>query len=98
MPLKKLHFKEKAKLVVELTIAIKELVFENEEKENRATELLIANENLKMSAKELALSNGELEQFVFVASHDLQEPLRMITVFLSLLEKKYNHIIDDKGR
>src|SRR5690606_26171496 len=48
--------------------------------------------------KELALSNSELEQFAFVASHDLQEPLRMITSFLSQLEKKYDHLLDDKGK
>ena len=42
--------------------------------------------------------NQELEQFAYVASHDLQEPLRMITSFLSQLEKKYSTVIDDKGK
>ncbi|MFN3529035.1 MAG: PAS domain S-box protein [Bacteroidia bacterium] len=55
------------------------------------------NKNLEERAKELAISNAELEQFAFVASHDLQEPLRMITSFLSQLEKKYSHILDEKG-
>lgn len=55
-------------------------------------------EKLKKQAKELALSNTELEQFAYVASHDLQEPLRMVTSFLKLLEKKYRTVIDDKGR
>ena len=48
--------------------------------------------------KELAASNKELEEFAYVASHDLQEPLRMITGFLAKIEKKYSDIIDDKGK
>lgn len=55
-------------------------------------------EKLKKQARDLTLSNLELEQFAYVASHDLQEPLRMITSFLKLLEKKYGAAIDDKGR
>lgn len=62
------------------------------------TERKMNEEKLKKINKELALSNSELEQFAFVASHDLQEPLRMITSFLSQLEKKYDHLLDDKGK
>jgi PAS domain S-box-containing protein len=56
------------------------------------------NEELQKHAKELSISNTELEQFAYVASHDLQEPLRMITSFLTQLEKKYGAVIDDKGK
>lgn len=56
------------------------------------------NEDLQKHAKKLAISNAELEQFAFVASHDLQEPLRMVTSFLTQLEKKYGDIIDEKGK
>lgn len=56
------------------------------------------NRKLEDRAKELATSNAELEQFAYVASHDLQEPLRMITSFLSIIEKKYQNLLDDKGR
>jgi light-regulated signal transduction histidine kinase (bacteriophytochrome) len=56
------------------------------------------NLNLQRQAKELAISNAELEQFAYVASHDLQEPLRMITGFLTQFEKKYAETIDDTGK
>jgi len=55
------------------------------------------NESLKERNKELALMNDELEQFVYIASHDLQEPLRMITSFLSLLEKRIGDNLDEKS-
>ncbi len=56
------------------------------------------NEQLEERAKELVASNQELEQFAYVASHDLQEPLRMVSNFLMQIEKKYNDLLDEKGK
>ena len=67
------------------------------ERKNQEKQLLALNESLQSYAKELERSNEELESFAFITSHDLQEPLRMISGFMDQLERKYAGQLDDKA-
>lgn len=66
----------------------------------KETELLLKslNEKIKQRARDLQESNSELERFAYIASHDLQEPLRMVSSFLLLLERRLREkvMLDDK--
>jgi PAS domain S-box-containing protein len=61
---------------------------------NDITKRKLAEEELKLRSEELIKSNADLKQFAYVASHDLREPLRMITSFLQLLERRYKDQLD----
>lgn len=67
----------------------------NEDLESRIAE---RTQELSIYSDELARSNRELEDFAFVASHDLQEPLRKIRAFGNRLESGYADVIDERGQ
>lgn len=75
-----------------------ELEQANERLRAEVMERLRAEEQLRAANDELVRSNRELEDFAYVASHDLQEPLRKIQTFASILDMDYGQNLDDEGR
>ncbi len=65
---------------------------------DRAEELARSNAALVRSEGHLARSNTELERFAYVASHDLQEPLRKVQAFGARLKERYADVLDDRGQ
>lgn len=62
------------------------------------TERKLIEIKLNEALEDIKKTNAELEQFAYVASHDLQEPLRMVTSFLTQLEKKYGDSLDSRAK
>lgn len=90
---------------LELNELNKLLKSENEEKEKRAAELVVANKELAVQNNEkekrgveLITANQELESFTYVASHDLQEPLRKIQTFAKMIVEKEVDVLSETGK
>ncbi len=85
------HFKTEGKMFVV------SFVIDITERKKRDLELEKAHRDIQKRAKDLEASNRELEQFAYVASHDLQEPLRKIQAFGGRLQEKEKDHLSEKG-
>lgn len=82
----------------QVAVAFNQMAAELEELyESLEQKIAERTEQLQAQSTELARSNAELAQFAYVASHDLQEPLRMITGYLQLLERRYKGKLDNEA-
>jgi PAS domain S-box-containing protein len=84
--------------IIKRSREIQELNFELENKVKERTETLLKREaTLEKQNKKLQNQNKELEQFTYIASHDLQEPLRSLISFSELLEKEFIGKLGENG-
>ncbi|MBR9777880.1 MAG: PAS domain-containing protein, partial [Cytophagales bacterium] len=88
-----IFIRNKSNKVTRVVGAITDITYRKEYEES----LQAMNDQMAQHAIELERSNKELEQFAYVASHDLQEPLRMVSNFMGLLERKYRDELDEKA-
>jgi len=82
----------------EVTVSRDELAAEVERRRQVEAALAARNAELHELTGKLARSNEDLGMFAYAASHDLQEPLRAVAGFVQLLEKRYQPLLDDRGR
>lgn len=84
-------------LEIRVQARTQELMTVNTALQAEVNERLEAQQQLQRLAEDLQRSNQELEQFAYVASHDLQEPLRTVTSYTQMLARKYQGNLDDKA-
>ncbi len=81
-----------------VVLRTRQLSAANDSLQGEIAERMAAEKALQGAMKELQRSNKELEQFAYIASHDLKEPLRKVKIFGQRLQERYQNVLDDRGR
>src|SRR6185436_730003 len=100
---RRLKRKDESSVIMEVSTRLMEdgrfIMFGHDVSERKKAEEIIqrSEASLDLMNKELALKNKELEHFAYVASHDLQEPLRTTSSFVNLLREQYKGKLDERA-